>query len=148
MNTNHEVCINVCNSLLRGEISANEVYRLVIDKFLPDPATEELRKIREDHANSIALLSANIRQMGGIPDHNSGAWGILTVIAQGAANILGENSALDSLRKGEEIGRESYNQALLDENVMPECKTLIREKLLPAVANHIAKLVLLNKPAS
>lgn len=147
MNTTNDYCAVTCNSLLRGELSAGEAYGLVIDKFPLDPISEDLRRIREEHANSATLLASLIRELGGEPDTNSGAWGLLTAIAQGAANILGEGSAIDTLRKGEEIGRDGYRDALSDERLTPACKTLISEKLLPVVAGHLAKIEQLN-PAS
>lgn len=71
---------------------------------------------------------------------DSGAWGIFAVTVQGAADLLGANSALSSLKQGEEMGRNDYKDALLDEHVMPDCKKLISEELLPPVLNHIVAL--------
>ena len=140
MNTINDHCIDVCNSLLRGELSAAETYTQAIETYSATAAVEHLRAIRAEHVNSASLLSANVREMGGEPGKDSGVWGIFAVTVQGAADLFGENSALASLRKGEEIGRDDYQNALLDEGVMPECKRLIGEELLPAVNSHIATL--------
>ena len=141
MNTSiQDHCISVCNSLLRGELSAIETYTQAIAAYSGTPPVEELRRIRIEHTKSAARLSANIREMGGEPGKDSGVWGIFAVGIQGAANLFGEDSALSSLRKGEEMGRNDYQDALIDEQVMPECKQMISEELLPPIMNHIVIL--------
>ncbi len=140
MKNPHEYCIKVCNSLLRGELSAVETYTQAIDKHGSSIAAAELRRIRSEHSLSANLLSANVREMGGDPDKDSGAWGIFATAVQCAANLFGPDSGVDSLRRGEETGRSDYQEALLDGDVMAECKLLIREKLLPRVIHHISTL--------
>jgi hypothetical protein len=105
MNSTNEHCIDVCNSLLRGEISAVETYSRAIEKHASSPVVEELRRIRSEHTRAANLLSANVREMGGEPERDSGAWGMLTAAIQGTANLFGPESAVESLQKGEEIGR-------------------------------------------
>lgn len=136
----HGHCICICNRLLRGELSAVETYRQAIEKYAHAPATEVLRLIRSDHAHSANLLSANVRDMNGEPERNSGTWGLFATLVQGTANLFGPESAVESLLKGEEIGRKDYEEALLDDEVMPECKKLIRERLLPTVYRHVSTL--------
>ena len=133
-------CIAVCNGLLRGELSAVETYGQAIEKYAGSPVTEELRRIRSDHSRSATWLSANVREMGGIPEKDSGAWGIFATAVQGAANLFGQDSAIESLQRGEEAGRKDYQHALLDDDVMTDCKLMIREDLLPPIIEHIASL--------
>ena len=140
LTTTQEHCIDICNGLLRGELSAIETYDLAVEKHSGATATEELRRICEDHSRSANLLSANVREMGGEPDQDSGAWGLLATAVQATANLFGEDSAIDSLRKGEVAGRNDYQEALLDDDVMAESKLMIREELLPPVIEHIATL--------
>ncbi len=135
-----EHCIKVCNGLLRGELSAAEAYGQAIDKHADSPVLEELRRIRAEHASAASRLSANVREMGGAPERDSGAWGIFASAVQGAANLLGADSAVESLKQGEELGRRDYEAALVDAEVMPDCKVLIGEHLLPPVLEHIATL--------
>ena len=75
--------------------------------------------------------------MGGTPDTDSGAWGTFATAVQGAANLLGENSALASLKQGEEHGKKAYEEALADDEVIPACKAIIRDELLPRVNRHL-----------
>lgn len=147
MNSNHDSitktndhCIDVCNGLLRGELSAVETYGQAIEKYAGAPVTEELRRIRSDHSRSATWLSANVREMGGVPEKDSGAWGLFATAMQGAANLFGENSAIESLQRGEEAGRKDYQEALLDDDVMTDCKLMIREDLLPPIIEHVASL--------
>ncbi|HEX7260445.1 MAG TPA: DUF2383 domain-containing protein [Luteolibacter sp.] len=140
MNTTNDHCISVCNELLRGEMSAVETYDQAIEKYSDLPAAEELRRIREDHSRAASRLANNVRSMGGEPETGSGAWGVFATAVQGTANLFGANSALESLQKGEEAGRKDYQEALTDEEVMPACKELIRDELLPPLIEHIACL--------
>lgn len=137
---NLEHCIDVCNSILRGEISAIEAYDKAIEKFPNEEETEILRQIREEHKISVRFLKENVLEMHGLPETNSGSWGSFTSAIQTTANFFGEESALRSLQQGEELGRSAYEDALADENVMPDCKRLMRDRLLPAVNQHISKL--------
>ncbi len=148
MSTTHEKsshCIDVCNRLLRGELSAVETYNRAIEKFSAEPEVVVLTRIRYEHVISDTTLQENVRKMGGNHEIDSGAWGSLAKTMQAAANFFGENSAVCSLRTGEKTGREDYEKALEDQDVMPACKDLIRAELLPRVDEHIAALERLGK---
>lgn len=147
MNTPNEPCIKVCNSLLRGELSAIETYGQAIRKHTDSPAAERLREIRSEHITAAKLLADNVREMGGEPETDSGGWGVFAKAVQGAANLFGPGSAIESLQKGEESGRGDYESALGNDEVMTECKAMISDKLLPAVRSHISHLDGLEKVA-
>lgn len=136
ISTHHSIAI--CNKLLRGELAAVETYGQAIMKYDTSPDADELRRIRLEHSRAAQLLSANVRAMGGHPTPDSGAWGLFVSAVQGTANLLGEDSALESLKQGEELGRQDYEDALQDENVMENFRILIRTELLPPVMKHIA----------
>jgi uncharacterized protein (TIGR02284 family) len=139
MNTT-EKCIKVCNSLLRGELSAVETYSQAIRKYEDSPVADQLREIRNEHVNSSKILADNVAGMGGVPETDSGAWGVLAKAVQGAANLFGANSAIESLLEGEETGRSDYEDALTNQDVLPECKAMIRDSLHPATVRHISRL--------
>lgn len=136
--TNH--CIEVCNQLLRGEISAVETYEQAMDKFSNEPQVAQLMKIRDEHNISIVNLRENICALGGTPNESSGAWGTFTTAIQGTANFLGENAAIHSLIEGESYGRGLYESALENEHVLPVSKNLICEALLPRIDKHLLSL--------
>jgi len=135
-----EHTIATCNSLLRGEISAVEVYEQAIEKFEEEPEIPSLRAIRTEHDNSAKQLEEFVLSLRGLPEVGSGAWGVTTHAIQATANFFGENSALRSLMQGEDIGRGAYLAALDDDNMLPEGKLLIRDRLLPRVNEHLSKL--------
>lgn len=136
----HNHCIDVCNGLLRGELSAVETYNQAIVRHGDKPVLAELTRIRDEHSVSASRLRQNIIEMGGKPDGSSGAWGVFAKALQGAANLFGVDSAVESLQRGEESGRDDYEKALRDEDVLPECKNMIRQELLPRVNAHITAL--------
>ncbi|HSI87279.1 MAG: DUF2383 domain-containing protein [Candidatus Methylacidiphilales bacterium] len=141
-------CIDACNSLLRGELSAIETYSMAIHTYVGEPEAITLEKIRSEHIESANLLRQNVKAMGGEPDHNSGAWGAFAKTVQGTANMLGERTAIQVLLQGEEHGRNAYNAALENEDVMAECKDMISSILLPRIHHHIAALETLGVPAT
>ena len=140
-------CIDVCNSLLRGELSAVETYSQVIGKFSTDPQVEELKLIREEHVRSAEELRLNVISMGGAPEVNSGVWGAFANTFQAAANLIGDTVALASLIQGEEHGLSEFDAALSDQEVVPVCKDLIQYKLRPRLEEHIVKLTALKQVA-
>lgn len=133
-------CIDTCNQLLRGEMSAVETYQEAIRKFSDVPGVEVLRNIESEHRLSIADLQANIREMGGEPSSDSGAWGEFAKAVQKTANLFGENSATASLLKGERHGEREYCEAIDDDDTLPECRVMMEATLLPRIRRHIAKL--------
>lgn len=139
MNTQH--CIDVCNRLLRGEQSAVEAYTKAIETIAKENAVpNSIMDIRDDHKEAVLMLSENVRSMGGTPSTEAGAWGAFTNFVQGTANLLGDKSAIASLRAGETAGKIDYEAALEDDDVMSSCKELIRGELLPTTERHIGAL--------
>lgn len=133
-------CVETCNSLLRGERSAVETYDIAIDKFSSHAVKPHLERIRSEHVKSVGDLETRVKAMGATPDSDSGAWGTFAKAVQNTANVFGKESAIASLQRGEEHGRKDYEDALDEKEVSAECKTLIRNVLLPRVESHIAEL--------
>jgi len=129
-------CIDTCNSLLRGEISAVETYTQAIEKFAGDSAAARLSEARDRHRESVQDLQANVARMGGVPDTDSGLWGDFAKAVEGSAKLLGENAALTALQAGENFGQGEYESAVEGDTVMPECKSMILEELLPRVIKN------------
>jgi demethoxyubiquinone hydroxylase (CLK1/Coq7/Cat5 family) len=141
MSTTHtEQCIDVCNSLLRGEISAIETYTQAIARFRGEPEVTTLEDIRRDHITSANRLRENVHEMGGTPSNDSGAWGAWAKTVEGAAKLMGDSVALKALQEGEEHGEKEYEDALENDDVLPGCKEMIRVELLPASRRHVAML--------
>jgi uncharacterized protein (TIGR02284 family) len=126
------------NSLLRGEISAAETYRMAIDKVADSNDTANaglLREIQEEHGRAAQGIRDRIRELGGEPSDSSGAWGAWAKTVQGTMNLFGDGAALKSLKEGEEHGLKDYQEAVDD--VDPNSAQLIQNQLIPAQQRHI-----------
>jgi hypothetical protein len=139
MSTKH--CIDVCNHLLRGERSAVETYDLALRDIDKSATPPELADIRTDHVNALATLTENVRSMDGTPDLESEIWDTFAEASHDSAGSIDSRAALKALEAGEKDARRDYESALADEDVMSECKAMIRSKLLPLVDQHIATLI-------
>jgi len=131
------------NSLLRGEISAAETYRMAIEKLSDsDKAAVSsvglLRQMQEEHGRAAQALRDRIREFGGEASDSSGVWGAWAKFTQGTSNLFGDAAALKSLKEGEEHGLKDYQEALDD--VDSTSAELIQNQLLPAQQKHIAVL--------
>lgn len=127
------------NSLLRGEISAAETYRMAIDKIADSASTTAnaglLREIQEEHGRAAQGLRDRIRELGGEASDSSGAWGVWAKTVQGTMNLFGDTSSLKALKEGEEHGLKDYQEALDD--VDAASAQLIQNQLIPAQQRHI-----------
>ena len=126
------------NSLLRGEISAAETYRMAIDKVSEsnDAANAGLlREIQEEHGRAAQGIRDRIQELGGEASDSSGAWGAWAKTVQGTMNLFGDSSSLKALKEGEEHGLKDYHEAVDD--VDPNSAQLIQNQLIPAQQRHI-----------
>jgi uncharacterized protein (TIGR02284 family) len=136
-----EEAMRQLNSLLRGEISACETYRMAIDKVAAsDQITMDnvsiLREIEGEHDQAAQQLRQRIGQLGGQPCDSSGAWGAWAQAVQGTMNLFGDASALKSLKEGEEHGLKDYEEALDD--VDTGSRQLIAGELIPRQQRHLS----------
>lgn len=130
------------NSLLRGEISAAETYRLAIDKLAhSDDANVHmglLSEIQEEHGRAAQALRDRIRELGGEASDSSGPWGVWAKITQRTSNLLGDSAALKNLKEGEEHGLKEYEEAMDDVDV--SSAELVQNQFIPAQQRHISLL--------
>ena len=135
--------IETLEKLLKDELSATETYQQALAKLREDVAlgeAEDLIPIYEDHKVAVSSLQAQIRQLGGTPAEDSGAWGTWAKIVLGGANLLGKDAVLKALQEGEKSGAEDYKDALQDPKLSSDVRSLIETKLLPAQQAHIRTL--------
>lgn len=140
MKPNIDYCVQVCNELLKSELSAMRTYAQAVEKYADSPVAEVLRGIRKDHSRAAIRLAVNVRDLGGEPEEAGNAWEHVLTSLNETESLFGEESAIDWLQKGEEMVRRHYQNALLDDHVVSDSKMMIREELLPAVIYHIASL--------
>src|SRR4051812_20833452 len=126
------------NSLLRGEISAAETYRMAIDKVAAAADASNaglLREIQEEHGRAAQGLRDRIQELGGEASDSSGAWGVWAKTVQGTMSLFGDAASLKALKEGEEHGLKDYQEAVdaLDAN----SAQLVQNQLIPAQQRHI-----------
>ena len=125
------------NSLLRGEISAAETYRVAIDKVDGSrPAEREaLGQISREHGEHAQKLRAEIRRLHADPDDSSGAWGAWARSVEAVSTLFGDSSALKALKEGEEHGLREYREAL--DGLDGSARELVSGTMIPAQVRHI-----------
>ncbi|MFO0850550.1 MAG: demethoxyubiquinone hydroxylase family protein [Gemmataceae bacterium] len=129
------------NSLLRGELSAIETYEQGIQKLEKYPAAaQELRRVRDEHREHARVLREHVSKHGGTPAESSGVWGSFTAAVTGAAAVLGPETTIAALKRGEEVGIADYERAIDQPTLPAECKELIAARLLPRSRDHLASL--------
>lgn len=138
--SSHQECIDTCNSLLRGELSAVETYNQAIAKFHDASERRALELLRADHESSARILRQRLLEMNAEPATSSGAWGAFAKAVEGTATLLGKSPALAALEEGEKHGIDEYRDALENEDVMESIKANIRQDLLPSLERHLNTL--------
>lgn len=124
------------NSLLRGEISAAETYRMAIEKASGEAENVGLlREIQEEHGRAAQGLRDRILEIGGEASDSSGAWGAWAKTVQGTMNLLGDAASLKALKEGEVHGLKDYHSAL--GTIDASSAQLINNQLIPAQQRHI-----------
>ena len=131
--------VDQLNSLLRGEISAAETYRMAIDKVADgDKAANAglLREIQEEHGRAAQAIRDRIRELGGEPSDSSGAWGAWAKLVEGTASVFGGDAgSLKALKEGEEHGLKDYTEGVDD--IDTTSAELVQNQLIPAQQRHI-----------
>jgi uncharacterized protein (TIGR02284 family) len=131
---------DVMNALLRGELAATATYQQALEKVGHEAGADELRDIYQEHWAAVDQLRQYVRAQAGEPDQESGLWGAFARAVEGGVKILDNTAALKALQEGEEHGLRSYEDALQDQHIPADCKTLIRSTLLPQTRSHIQVL--------
>lgn len=122
--------IDHLNSFLRGERSAVEAYRKALDQIEDSPIRAQLQACLESHQKRVETLVSRISALGGTPAEGSGAWGMVTNVAQSAAGAFSQKAAINVLETGEDHGLADYRRDINDLSV--ELKGLVISELLPA----------------
>lgn len=130
----------VYNQLFRNEMSAVETYNQVLEKFHGNPCLDPLARIRDEHMRSAGDIMEFILVAGGTPDTDAATWGLFAKALQAAANLFGEDSAVEILQRGEAHGRRLYERAHADEKIPSECRDWIHNTILPQIQGQLLSL--------
>jgi uncharacterized protein (TIGR02284 family) len=128
------------NALLRGELAATETYQQALAKVKDEPEADDLRAVHREHREAANTLRQEVHQLGGQPEHGSGAWGAFAKAVEGTARLFGSSAALKALKEGEERGVKDYEKALQEPDLPAEVQNLIRTRLLPQTRSHVQLL--------
>jgi hypothetical protein len=129
------------NCLLQGELSAVETYTQALGKFDDQELIADLQKIRDDHSRAVRELRDHVIAFGKLPaDSSPGPWGAFTAAVTATTKAVGPATVLAALRQGEEHGRNTYTDALENDDIRPECHHTIRASLLTACNRHVEEL--------
>jgi len=128
------------NRLIRGELAAVETYQQAMDKMQDAPEATELQVILTEHRAAVKSLADHVGKHGGTPESSSGAWGAWAKLVERTAQALGNTAALEALRQGEQHGIKEYERAMADDELEKDCRTLIKDQLLPQARAHIPVL--------
>jgi len=122
MATNETKSVATLNRLLQGELSAVATYDLAI-KHLKDESVSELGHNRECHSGRVQALTKRIRELGGVPEMNSGVWVEFTKLVERGASLISSDTVLAALEQGEDIGLKQYREDL--EELDPTSRIMI-----------------------
>src|SRR5262249_60684578 len=127
--------------MVRDELAALETYDQALGTFDRYPtALAELKRIRDDHREAVRVLREHITEHGGTPSETSGAWGALAAALTEAAKVIGPDTTLVDLKRGEERGLGDYRNALKTDGLPDDCRDLVQNKLMPRCTEHVASL--------
>ncbi len=121
--------IDQLNSFLRGEISAVETYRQVLERLFSLPEAVELRDCMRSHEHRVMRLREEVQRRGAMPAETSGPWGALVKVIEGGATALGAKTAIAVLEEGEDHGRNDYQRDI--SSLGREARILVEQYLLP-----------------
>ena len=131
------------NKCLRSELSAIETYHQALEKIRSehgqDPGFRELNQMLTEHRDAAERLRTLVRQDGGTPSTDSGAWGTWSKTVMGAAKLFGDKSALKALKEGEESGLKEYQAVVQDSDTPTHVKSEI-STLMARQQEHIRRL--------
>jgi uncharacterized protein (TIGR02284 family) len=139
MTTTTTEATSTLNSLLRGEMAALQTYGQVFEKLKDSdaPGVEAFHQLRRDHRDAAEALQRFVQVKGDEPSRDSGPWGAFAKTVTGTAKLFGNTAALKALKEGEEHGVKEYQDALDDQSLPSEARSLIRDTLLPRQRQHV-----------
>jgi hypothetical protein len=124
------------SELIRGEMSAVKSIDMVLGKIKSDSERIELNSIRQDHVRAVDTLkrfSIDYKEN----TNTSGPWGAFASAFTGGASLFGDKAALQALKVGEQHGLNEYKEALEDDKIDSQLKSMIQSELLPNQERHL-----------
>lgn len=129
----------ILEEIWRGEKSASETYTQALEKIGPESGAGELLRMKQDHIEAMQDIGRHLHiRNQGTPD-GSGTWGVWAKTVMGSAKVFGDIAALKALKEGEEHGLRQYRD-VVNEDIDPQLRNLIKDTLIPRQEMHIRSL--------
>ena len=125
------------DELIRGEISAVESINAVLSNIKDPSEKSALVQMLQDHQGAVEKLKRYAEPKFQAKAKTSGPWGAFTTAFAGGASFFGDKAALTALKIGEQHGLNEYQQAIKDDSINMEVRTLIENELLPNQERHL-----------
>ena len=138
--------VDQLNSFLRGEISAVETYRQALEALKSSAIVPKIAECKQSHEQRVAILTDEVRKLGGEPAQSSGAWGAFAKLVEGGAAVLGEKTAIAALEEGEDHGNADYKRDLT--KLDGAARTVVEQQVLPLQLRTHADMSKLKKQLS
>lgn len=126
--------------ILRGEVSAVEAYRQVLEKFRDFQHANDLRRIQFEHERAVDFWKNQLRTQESLVEEASGPWGTIVETFLGVAKLLGDGPTLHALKNGEEHGLKEYRELLEADHLNEECVSFVKSVCLNLQRQHIFTL--------
>ncbi len=125
------------DELIRGEISAVESINAVMGKIKDQREKTALQQMLQDHVRAVESLKRFAEPEFVGKAETSGPWGAFTKAFAGGSSFFGNKAALAALKIGEQHGCNEYQEAVKDDSINPDVRTLIQTELLPNQQKHL-----------
>lgn len=105
--------IEELNAFLSGEISSVETYELALEKIQDADVRQSMLKSQMSHADRVAKLTAEVRNLNGEPAKSAGIWGGFEKMTQGSASSEQDALALMELAEAERLVQYEAQQSIV-----------------------------------
>lgn len=133
------------DEILRGEISAVESYKQVLEKVADGPEVFRLKQFLGDHVRAVSYWEKESRISGHSPEKSSSTWGTAVEAFVGASKLIGDETTLKALRLGERHGLSNYEKMLESDLINLKQKEDIKNVFIPNQRRHIEGIDVLLK---
>lgn len=122
--------IDALNALLRGELSAVEIYRYSLQQVRQPRFRACLDDCMQSHVRRVQLLRRRIQALGGIPTRSAGTWGVFVLGTGLCADLFGTSAMIALLELGEAHGDSEYVRNLV--RLDTSTRAFVEAQLLPS----------------
>lgn len=131
---------HIVNDMLQGELAATETYQQALEQVGNEEGADDLRRIHVEHREAANRLRQFVHELGEKPSQSSQSWGAFAKAVEGAAKLMGNQTAIKALKVGEERGASLYEEALGNKHLPGNFVEYLRTTLLPQTRGHVEVL--------